>query len=193
MAPLPPSNTVRVYLDYTSKTLPHTAEFRLSGTPAVSVMQAAGLALANIFLTRMFSTDSITLLRYSPAGEDFTLPIPTTPQSGVLTEGFAAQWQEDPESVQTSLCGRGTAIARRWRISFFTPYAWAASAVAWPAKNRYLLGANSAVDAFITELQDWAGAGYGASRVVTIGGDTIATKNYLNIRKNSYWQDEQRN
>lgn len=192
MAPLPPSNTVRVYVDYTSAGIGHTAEFRMSGAPSESTMQAAALALINVMLPRMFDADSVTLIRYSPQGVDFTLPLPTTAQPGALVTGFAAQWAEDKESAMVSVVGRGSQVARRWRMCLFTPYAWAATSVNWPTTNRYGLGSNAAIDSYWADMDDWKNAVYGGSSIVTIGGDRPTMKSYVNIRKNSYWQDEQR-
>lgn len=141
----------------------------------------------------MFSDDTVTAARYSPQGEDFTLPLAFTPIAGSLGPGFAAEWAEDPESAMVSVVGRGTAIARRWRFCFFTPYAWSSSAVNWPLKNRYLPGANAQVDAFYDGVTSLLDATFGSSRIVTIGGDTVRPNAYVNIRKNSYWQDKQRN
>lgn len=194
MAPLPPSSTVRVFVDYTSLGIPHTAEVRLSGSPTIGVMETAALGAANAMYPFMFETDAVTGARYSPVGEDFTLPLTFSPIAGSKVAGFAAQWAEDPESAMVSVVGRGSSTARRWRFCLFTPYAWANSSVTWPAKNRYLPGVNSQVDAFYDAVTTFLDAIYGSgTRVVSIGGDTVAPNAYVNIRKNSYWQDKQRN
>lgn len=192
MAPIPPSNTFRVYLDYTSQGIAHTQEWRLSGTPSEATMAtfAANAAAAN--RVAMLSSDTITGARYSPEGEDFTLPLLFTPQAGNLTPGFVAVWAEDPEAAMVSLVGRGTAVARRWRVTLFTPYAFANSSVNWPSDNRYTLGENAAVDTLYDLWTTLLDATHGTSRVVTIGGDTIRPKGYINISKNAYWQRRQR-
>lgn len=156
-------------------------------------MEAAATAAAAAMYPFMFETDTITGARYSPLGADFTLPLSWTPIAGAKVAGFAAAWAEDPESAMVSVVGRGTATARRWRFCLFTPYAWANSSVTWPAKNRYLPGANAQVDSFYDLVTSFLDATYGVStRVVTIGGDTVRPNAYVNIRKNGYWQDKQR-
>lgn len=192
MAPLDPNSTVRVYLDYTSAGKPHQAELRVSGLPTTATLTSIANSLKSVFTSYMFDADSVLGARYSPAFVDFSLPLSVTPAAGTLVTGFAAQWAEDKESAMLSWCGRGENTARRWRLSFFTPYAFAPTSVNWPTNNRYNPGDNSVVDTLRSSIISLLAASYSGSRIVNIAEDTVAMNAYTNISKNGYWQREQR-
>lgn len=188
LPPLPASNTVRGYMDYTSRGVPHTMHFRLSPVSLPSHVASVAARLATAMVQCMATTDSIFAVRYSAQGSDITLPVTWTTVSGALAG--PAVWAEDPESAFISVPGRGGTTGRKARVSFFEALSFS---VAWPADNRYNPGDHPAFDTWFATFH----AALSASptlyeTLVTIGNDVAVWYDYANIAKNAYWQREQR-
>lgn len=185
---LPPSNTKRFFIDYTSMQIPHTLVVRTNGTgtPAEETVyiQDCVDALASV----MRSNDTITGVRVAQLGSNVTFPFIVAPTVGQLSP-TAQTWENDPESTQWSIVGRGLSTGRKVRYEFFIPVKFGN----WPGNNRWEQGEQATVDQFFF---DWQAAINGLTpaptQAVTIGGDVTVLNQYVNIRSNGYWQNQQR-
>lgn len=184
LPPLPENSTACLFLHYTAVGIAHTVMLRMPAAGGVPPGDYA-VAYANILRQRMRSTDGFQSAEYRAAGAIVTLPIAFTPVAGALVD--APVWDQDPESTQLSLVGRGNTTGRKVRWEFFT----GVRTDYWPANNRYNPGAAAPVDTWRT---NFANAAYGAGLypLVTIGGDLLTVYAYVNIRQNSLWQNKQR-
>lgn len=186
LPPLPANNTARVWLKYTSATIPHEMMFRLPAfaTSAEAVTKAQNLAA--VLALRMNNVDGSLSARFSPAGSFFSVPITHTPVAG---SGGTGAWLQDPESVELSFTGRSFADGRDVTYQFFT----VVPAAVWPPTNRYLPGFSAPVDTLRLNFAAWvAAAASPAEQVVTIGGAIPTLNAYVNTRANGYWQTAQR-
>lgn len=186
LPPLPDNNTVRYWLKYLSVGVEHEMMVRLPDFAVAADALGSANGLAQILKTRMVTTDSVTGLRYSPAGSSFSVPIPFTAVVGTLTASF---WLQDPESVQLSFTGRSFVDGRKVTYEFFT----AQQTTSWPGDNRYNPGDSAPIDTFRENFVDFIENGaLPAQQAVTIGGSIPTMNAYVNIRSNAYWQNAQR-
>jgi hypothetical protein len=184
MAPLPPNNTDRIYLDYTSNNVGHTLILRPYAFTGENSDYAD--AWATVFSQVKLATDSFYGARFQAAGTNFSLPIEFAEVPGTLG-GETTLWSQDPESAQMSFVFRGLDTGRRGRIELFTPVAL----TPWPTDNRYNPGDQSTVDALRADVQE-LGVSTGDFPLASIGGDPVNIYSYANIRLNGYWQTRQR-
>ena len=188
LPPLPPSNTLRVFLDYTSANIQHTFMFRLS--PGSNDLYAATTAnrVANVLVQAMQTSDFITGARYAVAGSDVTLPLVFVPRSGGV--GGTSRWVEDPESAFVSLPCRDAITGRKARFSLFTPVNFDTG---WPLDNRFEAGENPNWDSFRNALAgEISSSPSPAETITSIAGYPLRPYEYLNVAKNAYWQRKQR-
>lgn len=189
MAPLPDSNTGRLYLDYTSASVPHTLIVRFDGTQTAANLQSAAAIVANHMAQAMVNSDSVFAARASQEGQEFSLPVTFTSVPGVRTLAGNI-WTEDPDSAFYCLTGRSNTQARRWKLLHFTIYNFGSS---WPVDNRYSAGENATVDAVRTGwAQILAGQASMPFPCVAIDAGPIVMNAYANIAKNAYRQRKQR-
>lgn len=188
--PLDPTNTARVYIDYTSAALQHTLIIRMGLGATAGEASVLAASAADVLRTRMSMTDSFLAARFSDKASHISLPIAFTPIAGALDlQGGAAAWAEDPESAFLCLVGRGQTSGRRVRWEFFTTI----RTPLWPTTNRYNLGASPVIDTFRLNWANLVESGaISATQIVTIAGDRPIVYGYVNIAKNSYWQRKQR-
>lgn len=189
MAPLPPNNSSRLFIDYTSQSRGHTVALRYEGTQTTPNLINAFNIVAVAMSSIMVATDSVTGARYQNAGTNFSISLPVTPVAGA--NSLAGNlWVEDPESAQISLVGRDNVSGRRVRWLFFTPYNFGGS---WPVDNRYQDGENTNVDDFRFIWEDIvAGSGTMPFPLVSIANNPVVLYDYVNICKNGYWERTQR-
>lgn len=188
LPPLPANNTVRGFMDYTSRGVEHTLMFRLSPVSLPSHVASVAARLATSMVNCMATTDSIFGVRYAAHLSDVTLPVTWATVSGALTS--PAAFQEDPESAFISVVGRGGTTGRKARISFFEALSFSQP---WPADNRYNPGDVAAFDTwFATFLTALRASPTLYETLVTIGNDVAVWYDYANVAKNAYWQREQR-
>lgn len=184
MAPLPQNNTRRLFLDYTSNGIAHTMILRLP--PSAGTADTYAAAYAEWMSTYMRDSDSVFAARYSDALSNFSLPLTFTAVEGVLGPETNV-WSQDPESAQLSIVGRGVTTGRRQRIEFFNAVAF----TPWPSDNRYNPTEQATIEAMLADYIDLAGQS-GELPLVSIGNDPLSIYEYVNIRSNAYWQNQQR-
>ncbi len=188
MAPLPPNNTTRLFLDYTSVGVPHTLMVRLPSAAPIPEINGFAFALGSVLVTRMFDTDSVYGARLSNVGSNFSFPLEFDVNPGVITL-FGNQWAQDPESVFLSIVGRSGTSGRKSRVEFFT----SVSTAAWPSDNRYNPGEAGPVDTFRENmLSVLNGVSTGGLAAIAIDGSDVIYNQYVNIALNAYWQRKQR-
>jgi len=192
MAPLPQNSTNRLFLDYTSRGIEHTAVFRPAGDLFGSDITTWAQSIAELMAFVMCTDDSVTSARYSETGTNFSLPVPFTPEPGIRDpSGFT--WAEDPESAFVTVPLRSQSTGRRGRLCMFTAYRFGNLSVPWPSNNRFDPGENTIVDNWIATLKDLSqGASPYITGLVVIDGSFPVLYDYLNISKNAYWERKQR-
>lgn len=186
MAPLPQNSTDRLWLDYTSIGVPHSAMYRYIGLTDNAKREQVALALATFLKGLLPTTDGITGARYSAQGTDFSNDVVFSPVAGTATGGT---WLEDADSAFITLPGRGVATDPPVRLCFFAPMAFSQP---WPAKNRYGVGQNALWEAVHDDWVTVALEPISGVQLVNIAGDNVVFKSYLNFRKNGYRQTKQR-
>jgi hypothetical protein len=185
---LNPNATLRLYFDYTSMGKAHTLIVRTNGVGDDSELQGYALQIADALTSVMRAGDTINGVRRSAAGSNITFPFITTPMPGQLS-GSATIWDQDPESAQWSVVGRGISTGRKVRYEIFTPIRLGT----WPENNRWEAGENATVDTFRTDFTAAIIAGPPApTQGVSIGGDVVLLNPYVNLCHNAYWQRRQR-
>ena len=188
MAPLPPNNTRRVWLTYTSTGRQHELMFRISNVLNIADLELQCNEIATVCANRMLQTDSFIGARYSNQLSDFSIPLDFTPVPGVVS-GANTTWENDPESAMLSLPFRDNSTGRDGRWCLFTPV----RTVVWPLNNRYEPGESGPIDTWRTNMTAIAnGGGVSVSPLITIGGVEARPKAYVNISHNAYWQRKQR-
>lgn len=188
MAPLPQNNTARLWLDYTSRGIQHSAMVRFGPGANPSTAEVFAAQLADAMRQRMFIADSVLAARYSGPGTLFSFPIFFTPVVGVVTEAGNV-WAQDPESTFLTIPGRSSFSGRDVRFCQFT----AVVTPTWPTDNRYEPGDAAVVDTWrinITELLSTGGTE--STPAVAIDNNIPTWYNYVNISQNAYWQRKQR-
>lgn len=185
LTPLPDNNTIRVFLEYTSRSIPHTMLLRYPAAGTLSDKLNSARAIALEIKELMLSTDSFTGLRYSLAGSSISLPSPFVPVFGTQT---ATAGEEDPESYFYSVVGRDIAEGRKVMFQFYASRAGNAR----PGNNRYPAGQNAEIDTFLNAINERALNGSEATHLCTIAGTEFVVNGYTNVANNAYWQRKQR-
>jgi len=184
IAPLPASNTPRLFIDYTSMGITHTVMFRPdSGSFDV------GTFLNNFLLSMrplMRIDDQIALVRFAEQGSDVTFPVLTPALAG--TSGNTSFITDDPESVFISCPFRGLPGGRKGRYDFFFPV----NTIPLDANNRFPFNSVEALELLEDNLEVMAGAGVGGVHLTDIAGQNILFNGYWNRAKSAYWQRRQR-
>lgn len=186
MPALPQNNTARLWIDYTSMGVPHSAMHRYTGIASASAATAAATALRDFYKGMLPSTDGILGARFSAALTDFSTPVSMASIAGT---GSPPVWIEDADAAFVTLPGRGNDSPNPFLLCFYLPLSFSQ---AWPVKNRLSNGQNALFDGI---REAWAAvANFPATGVqlVNIAGDDVSFKQYLNFRKNSYRQTKQR-
>lgn len=185
MAVFAPNNTVRLFLEYTSRGIAHTMMFR---QPEVST-EAQGLTMLATIITPlrslMLTTDSFTGVRRSTKGSDFSFPINFTPVAGLSP---VVSTEVDPESFEFSWVGRDGTFGSRATWYFYGTRGGQARAT----DNRYEYGEFEEVDAVRDAIAAAASISTTGLRVVTASQGQPVVATYTNCRNNAYWQTAQR-
>lgn len=175
MAPLPVSNTKRVWLEYTSEGKQHEMVGRfvvgISDADAVAAMRAIALQCANYMKT----TDSFHSARVAQSGSNLSFPVAFASVTG-LNAGAVANGQE-PNFI--SWVGRSTG-GRRVRLTYFDPFTEPGESYRWPE------GSTAPYDNVLDILRDPL-MGFAA-----IDGQPAIWNSYYNTGTNAYWQRKQR-
>mgnify|MGYP006877418867 CR=1 FL=1 len=188
---LPPSNTARVYLSYTSMQRGHTFEARPFAGSTEATYAALCADIAAVLKLRMRADDAITKAEFSVAGSNVRFPLPFTAVQGTISPTGIIML-DDPESVCLSITGKSSGQGRKWRLSFFSGVA-NDSGGRFPATNRYLPGASAVIDTFRINLQNIINStSPSGTGIAAIDGTTPYVNQYVNIGRNAYWQRKQR-
>lgn len=180
LAPLPPSNTARYFVDYTANGRYHTMMFRYadpsSGPPPETPFIARVAAFIDDLRTWLPTDFEINGARYSVAGSDVTLPTtvpePVGPFTGVLNAG------EAPAFI--TFVGRSV-LGRRWRLSVLGVSVSPAEGGALVKDYRITAGEDVVVSTAIGNLEGW-------SACVAIDGQAKLVYPYINLGYNAHWQ-----
>lgn len=176
---LPPDNTMRGYLHYTSGGLPHTAQFRFGDPTTLAEATDAMNDIGAKMLPLMDSADNILGGEYSAAGSNIRFPLPSI----ITGNGTASGAVNNPinRSVSLSVTGKG-ATGHIVVCQFFT-----------------LLGAaynvtRVAYSALASNVQEWVDSirANESKEVVDISDSSVGWNGYINVARNAYWQREQR-
>lgn len=175
MAPLPPNNTMRYFLDYTVCSRSHTLEMRVAdGTNAA----AASTAFDDLFTAlddAIFAT-TIDLMRVSDNGSDFSFPVT---YSGSASFGSGTGTPADSGGY-SSWIGRSI-DGRRAHVTVFgskitaTGGNWRAA----PGENTDL---DNALGVLVAATDLW----------LSISGLEVVWNNYTNNGYNAYWRNHTR-
>jgi len=175
LTPLPPDNTPRMYVKYTSAHVQHEMVVRLgtaeTSSDAVTRYNAAKTAL----LAQITTTDSLLGADFSAAGSNIRFPLAVTGGTGTMsyTPGIG------DEPIYVSATGRSL-DGRKVRIGLFNPsfkpstYGYRITGLSGPGANLWSLLTGASLDAR------------------SISGGAVQWNNYLNIGLNDHWVGEER-
>lgn len=175
MAPLPENSTTRVYIDYTAGGQAHTMQLRFDDGLTTDWATAANEVIVEM-LPMMYTTDSVTGVRYSPVGSNLSFPLP-----GVTTGSGANVTAFDPDLKPNFISFTGRSLdGRDVRVTFFSPI--------FNLKDsgyRGPLGAGDVAALFsaITSTEP---------NVTTISGGQPLWHAYVNYGSNAYFQRKAR-
>lgn len=187
MAPLPTTNTGRLFLDYTSNGIVHTQCLRFQAGVSVTDALATAILYATELAVIMRSDDAWTAARWSASGQTISNPAAWLPISGDQTGPFVT-WAEDPESKCYTYGGRDGLFGRKLLLRFFHPLALAS----WPASNRRALSNADVISAALQNAVDKLSGEEATAPLVSIAGQELTYYPYANYGSNGYWQREQR-
>lgn len=185
LLPLPDNNTDRVFLEYTSRGIPHTMLLRYPAEGDIALALASARAIAQELKELMLQTDSFTGVRYSVAGSLISLPGNFAPIFGTQ---LATAGEEDPESYFYSVVGRDISEGRKVQYQYYATRAGNAR----PGNNRYPAGQNAEIDTFWNAINERALNGSEAVHLCTIANTEFVVNGYTNVANNAYWQRRQR-
>lgn len=180
VSPLPPSNTGRLYVDYTDGQHQHTFVVRFAANSTPAAASARALAFLTPLLPVLPDEWQVLALRQSAAGSDVTFPFSDPALEGLAgTSVSALSPVNGPRQVNWQ--GRGSASGRRVRVGLYgliisTPENYRLEQASWTA-------------AFENAYQALRGS---LNTFVTIAGDDPVWYPYANVNFNSYWETEQR-
>lgn len=182
--PLPPDNTIRYFIDYTSMGIQHTVMFRFP--QQLTDVATAFDDLTDAMALNMRLDDQITNVRFAAQGSDVTFPVATIGKNGVV--GNTTIIADDPEAVFISAPFRGRPSGRKGRVDFYFPV----TAVPLDANNRFPWFGVTQLGNLEAALLDLANTGPGGIRQCDISGAQISYNLYWNRAKSGYWQRRQR-
>lgn len=170
LSPLPPENTPRLFIKYTTRGIGHIMVVRLpiGGTSADAVARynAALTALRG----QLPTTDSVLGADFSAAGSNVRFPLAVS--GGVGTSSYTASDKDRP--IQVTATGRSL-DGRKVRIGMFSPayrpdtYGYRITGLSGPGAGIWSLLTGSSLDAR------------------SISGGTVQWNNYINIGLNDHW------
>lgn len=172
LAPLPPSNTERWFLDYTAQDVAHTAIMRTADAiDAIDAAEAFDLVLTALGTGLVEVT--IVALRRALVGSNITNPQPTT--------GLAASYGEvSPSDVnkplQVTFTGRSS-DGRKTRFGMFGYFSQ--NDASW----RKTTAEEDEVAATVAQLEGLSIAG----RFVSISGERVFWHQYMNLGYNDHF------
>lgn len=172
---LPPSNTPRMYIRYTSKQVEHEMVVRLdsgqTSADAITRYTAARTAL----LAQITTSDSLLGADFSAQGSNIRFPLAVT--GGTGTQAYTPGVGDEP--IYVSVTGRSL-DGRKTRLGMFAP-SYKPSTYGYRISG--LTGAGTALYALLT------GA---ALSHRSISGGAVQWNNYLNIGLNDHWVGQER-
>lgn len=116
MAPLPESNTARLFIEYTVFGQEHVSELRLSSGSTSADAVSAYAVLAPLMAALLHTSDAVTGARFAAEGSNISNPLPVASEAGDQTTLPDA----DHAPNFMSWTGRSN-DGRRVRFTFFTP------------------------------------------------------------------------
>lgn len=177
LPPLDPDNTPRGAVAYTSGGIGHLMEWRMPIGSTVEQMETKAQDLANLLAPFMAIGDSATGAFRWVAGSNISIPVTITPVAGTAT---APTRTDQTDAACISYTGRST-DGRKVRITIFSQIFDAVKTTRFP-----LAGAPSVYQDFMDELES------NDTPTATISGAVPLWKQYVNVRRNSYWQNQGR-
>lgn len=179
--PLPPSNTTRYFVDYTTGRVAHTVMFRAAA--GVSDTQADGAInfVLSILMPVCPTTWQVTGCRKALAGSDVTLPVTLTFTDALVgTNGNGLLEEHEPREHRW--VGRGVSTGRQVAFSIYG------------IRQDFLADyrVNSGEGAITWVADTVAALNAGSGMFVTIAGDPSIWYPYVNQNNNSYWETDAR-
>lgn len=173
LPPLPPNNTTRVMIDYTSGLVAHSLEFRIGSSNATQATDKANIIITAM-RALMSTTDSIVGARWVPAGENISQNLPITGGAGQV-----AGLVNDAEARACfySFVGRSNG-GRKTRVTFFT--------LRYSSEQQYRR-AYAQMDTQNQALYN-AVTNQSITSLVAVDGQVALWKPYANIGQNAHWQ-----
>jgi len=177
LAPLPPSNTERWWLEYTDQGVSHKMLMRCADErSAGEVAEAYDTFLASI----VDGINVLTIVGLSHAAAGSNVTNPEDPTGLAATYGLAAG---DPINIPLEMTFPGR--SRDGRKTFVSLFGWAAQTdETW----RYDATIGSIVINGVTALNGLSASGF----FVSISGARVFHKNYANVSFNDYWVKKRR-
>lgn len=175
MAPLPDTNTPRLFIDYTVGGQEHTQIIRLKTSGTTVDATTAYAVLAPLIAAGLHTSDSVTGARFAANGSPFSFSLPVAAETGDITS--TPDPDKEPNFVST--VGR-SADGRRVRVTFFSQY------VDIVADGYRVLSPAGVFEAWKDGVQ---GATVDAR---TISGLAPIWQTYLNLGVNAYYQRKAR-
>lgn len=176
MAPLPYNNTDVLKVQYSHTTYgQREAVFRMAEGYLIADFLEEVADFLETGVSPIWSDDvSTTGATFQAIGSDFSLPIPFPLIAGTSSSPVAA------ESVPrfAALSARGSTSGRESKLGFYF------TSLGIAGNYRFTPGESTAADVLRGAYQGLAGGG----GLVSIGGDTMTVRNYVNAGYNSYWQ-----
>lgn len=186
MPDLPQNNTFRLWVDYTSRGIKHSAMHRYAGVSGGENATIVATALANFYKGLLPASDGVQGARWSPAGADFSIDTGLAPIAGT---GVSDPWLEDPDSAFITLPLHSLTSGAKGLLCFYAPLAFGQI---WPVTNRYGPGQNALWNGIRDDWWDIARNPVEGVNLIVIDNTIPTAKGYLNFRKNGYRQTKQR-
>lgn len=180
MAPLPPNNTKRVHVDYTTGRRQHTMQVRGHASSSPVGILSDVFDFLNTIKLRLPTTWEVTGVRYTETGGSITLPIDPSFLAGFSGENVDTPF-EVQETVEWVWVGRGLTSGRRVEISLY--------GILDNVPGDFRFNAETAAP--------WVAASIAALNAAPEGFATIVPDNaqwypYVNVNYNSYWETRSR-
>ena len=181
MAALPPENTTRYFVDYTTGRTAHTVMFRSSG--GVSDAQADGAInfVLDLLMPVCYTAWSVTGCRKALAGSTVTLPV-SMPFTEGLTGELAGTLPEEAEPREHRWVGRGVSSGRTVTFSIY--------GILQPFTADYRIDSGEGAIPWVASTVAALNAGGGM--FVTIASDPAVWYPYVSQNNNSYWETDAR-
>lgn len=179
MAPLPPSNTARVFFDYDTGRHLHTVQIRhdtAAGGDIVAV-QSRFFDFLTAIQGDLVAGWRLVAMRVAAQGSDITLPVDMSSELANFVGGGQPAISEAAEALQATWVGRSPTTGRRVRLSLY------GTDQPLPGNFRFGPGETS-----LASAAAFAALELNPACFIAIDGSNPTWYTYVDVQYNSYWE-----